>query len=116
MQVITIRLRHHERESRVVDGVGGSPSLSYPPHFANLIVVAGDPRGISPKELYRLLRPCGGRLTFAGPGKDAGRGFIRAAEIAESEVRDGPNALSVVRGALDGAWNVRVESVVNLDE
>ena len=91
----------------VVDGVGDSPSLPYPPHFGNLIVVAGDPRGISPKELYRLLRPCGGRLTFAGPGKDVGRGFIRAAEIAESEVRDGPGALSVVRGALDGAfdWN-----------
>ena len=43
--------------------------LPFGPYFANLVVVAGKDKSISEKELYRVLRPCGGIMTFIDAAK-----------------------------------------------
>jgi len=89
----------------------GSPrELPYPDYFADLVILDGapaaDPQACSAAELYRVLRPCGGRAFLAaGDAKAAAamRARLTAAGVPAGEIRPIPNGLLVVRGRLDGA-------------
>ena len=48
----------------VVHHVPDFASLPYARYFANVVVVAGEAGKMSGKELYRVLRPCGGVMCF----------------------------------------------------
>jgi len=75
-------------------------SLPFASYFANAVVVAGPAAGLSGRELYRVLRPCGGVLLMAGG---------EAAKLAEQtgapaqERSEARGFLRVVRGRLPGA-------------
>ena len=92
---------------------GSLSELAYPDYFANLIVLderlGADFRNCSARELYRVLRPCGGTAYIgAMPGTGSawqpqvgqwlGKGGVPAAEIRASET-----GVQVVRGELPGA-------------
>ena len=73
--------------------------LPFPPYFANAVVIAGPVDGLSAKDIYRVLHPCGGLLLTPGlPATDAAR-FVEQTGAPEAE---GAKA-SVVRGKLSGA-------------
>jgi len=90
--------------SRVaVHAVEDPASLHLPPYFADLVVVSRAAEGPSPRECYRVLRPCGGAMCFVGFDDAAREEFIRGADIPREEVRRGV----VVRGKLPGAGEWR---------
>ncbi len=79
--------------------------LPYADYFANEIVIAGSTKGIDAAELYRVLHPCTGRLTFAEPQAAKIAEFAKQAGIPASEIV----ATGIARGPLPGAfdWNVK---------
>ncbi len=83
------------------------PMVSF---FANLVVVSGKETSIPAEELYRILRPCGGRLIFRD-GAD-GDGIIRAAGVPQNEIHKKDNTIFVLRGRLPGAfdWDSKAEA------
>lgn len=84
--------------------------LPFVSFFANLVVIAGKDPGVSPSEMYRVLRPCGGRMLFH---PDADREtIVKEAAIPRDEVRSEAGQTFVVRGKLPGAfdWNSKVEA------
>jgi len=91
----------------VVQSVEKLTRLPYAPYFADLVVVAGDPGELPAEELYRVLRPCGGVLCFAGVPAEAARTLIAAAKVPEAEVRASGDSAMVVRGPLPGAGEWR---------
>jgi len=95
---------------RVTIHQGSPQKLPYADYFANLIVlgdgIAGDLENCSARELYRVLRPCGGRLYLAtGKGVSAGQiaRWLREAELSSAEIHTSNTAVQVVRGELPGA-------------
>ena len=92
--------------SRIVLHARERPSrLPYAPYFANLIVVAGDLRGLPAQEIFRVLRPCGGALYFLGSGRGAAQEFMKGVKTAAGEAR--VKGAVIVRGALPGAGEWR---------
>jgi len=90
--------------SRVaVHAVEDSGDLRLPPYFADLVVVSRASEGVSPKQTYRTLRPCGGVLCLVGFDEAARREFVRAADLPQAEVAGSV----VVRGKLPGAGEWR---------
>ena len=87
----------------VVHPVPADGALPYADYFANEIVVAGPLGKLQPKDIYRILHPCTGRLWFANMTPAAVADFIRAAGIPAGEVK----GQVVQRGPLPGAfdWN-----------
>jgi hypothetical protein len=89
-----------------VQTVDSPARLPFAQYFANAVVVAGQVPGLSGKELYRVLRPCGGMLLFPGLQPAEADTLARATGAAETEHRtDG----GVVRGELPGAldWDTK---------
>lgn len=78
-------------------------------HFANVVVVAGKEQGVSPAELYRLLRPCGGQMAFVDTDAQA---FVGAAGVPKAEIFDDNGRVFLVRGKLPGAfdWDSKAEA------
>jgi len=94
--------------SRVVaQGLLDMSRLPYAPYFADLVVVSGGKAGPSGRELYRILRPCGGVTYFLGGARAAATRIIKEAQIPPSEVRPSGSAPMVVRGRLPGAGEWR---------
>ena len=92
--------------SRVAVHSADDPAyLDLPPYFADLIVVSGKVKGVSPEECYRLLRPCGGALCLVGFDDAQGKAFLKKAEIPEEEVVE--DGTLVFRGTLPGAGEWR---------
>ena len=99
--------------SRVAVHVVEEPSsLRLPPYFADLVVVAGSTEDVSPKESYRVLRPCGGVLCFLDTDDKARQKFVSRAEIpvplssTSSDTADACPA-TLVRSVLPGAGEWR---------
>ncbi|MFQ5809797.1 MAG: PQQ-binding-like beta-propeller repeat protein, partial [Armatimonadota bacterium] len=98
---------------RVTVDQGPLDSLPYASYFANLIVsgglFTGNIRGQpSPKEAYRVLRPCGGVAHFAVRqmptlARQLLPRLLRSAGVPEDEVRMEKGTVRVVRGPLPGA-------------
>jgi outer membrane protein assembly factor BamB len=86
--------------------------LAYPDYFAELIVLPGHSAAAlvrrSAAEVYRILRPTGGRLFVetGAPGVPSSAdvaAWLRKGGVPASEIRVGDGAVQVVRGALPGA-------------
>ena len=83
-----------------------------PPYFANMIVLAGMVDPVAQKNLYSLLRPCGGVMTMPGLSTDERDTLLRAASVPAGEIQTVNGSTLVVRGKLEGAfdWNSKVTS------
>ncbi|KPL03335.1 MAG: hypothetical protein AMK75_01595, partial [Planctomycetes bacterium SM23_65] len=79
--------------------------LPFCPYFANLVVVAGEDRTVSGKELYRVLRPCGGVMCFTGTAKAGAPAWIKEAEVPTGEIGTWRGAPLVRRGKLPDAFD-----------
>jgi len=92
--------------SRVaVQHLADGSRLPYPPYFANLVVVGKDQKVPPAKELYRVLRPCGGVMCFPGVKPDEARTFLAGAGIPDAEISGTGGMLTVTRGKLPGAFD-----------
>ncbi len=96
---------------RCVVQAGGASTLRYPTFFADLIVIdegpaAGRRPPLPVKEIYRLLRPCGGTLYIPlarGPGRHSSAGIVqwlKQGGVPEAEIQSRPGAVLVRRGKL----------------
>ncbi len=86
-----------------------SKTLPMISHFANLVIVSGKIDALASSELYRVLRPCGGRMLFHD-GAD-GAAIAREAGIPLEEVKKA-EGMFVLRGPLPGSfdWNSKVQA------
>jgi len=92
--------------SRVaVQHLADGSRLPHPPYFANLIVVGKDRKVPPAKELYRVLRPCGGVMCFPGVKADEAKALLEGAGIPEAEISETSGMLTVTRGKLPGAFD-----------
>ncbi|MBD3240502.1 MAG: PQQ-binding-like beta-propeller repeat protein, partial [Chitinivibrionales bacterium] len=83
--------------------------LPFAPYFADLIVVNASAPACDGRELYRVLRPCGGVLCMPGiPGRMAKR-LARSLGARDEEVTEGEDMQLVRRGALPGAGEWRFQ-------
>lgn len=89
--------------------VVGLPDLSrlpFSPYFADLILVAGQPTGLAGRELYRVLRPCGGVMVFDA-SLDPSALLSQIGAPAKEVVKDDAGQPMIVRGPLPGAGEWR---------
>jgi outer membrane protein assembly factor BamB len=112
--------------TRVTVHQGPLDRLAYPDYFANLILIAGETADVleraSAAELYRVLRPSGGRIHIEAPKADENVGdtirrvvtlgavrawtpeavarWLRRDGVPEDEVRAGKETVQVLRGRL----------------
>ena len=94
--------------SRVVVHTGDLTALRYPTFFADLIIVgdgsAASLETLPTTELYRLLRPCGGKLYVpltAGQGSQAGIvRWLQQGGVPAAEIEQVSGAVLVSRGKL----------------
>lgn len=89
-----------------VVGTKDPTRLPFAPYFADVILVTGKGAGLSGRELYRVLRPCGGIMLFDS-GVDAGVLVGRTGAQADEIAKDDKGRTIVVRGALPGAGEWR---------
>lgn len=90
--------------SRVqVQTVDRQDRLPFAQYFANAIIVSGPLQGWSAKDLYRMLRPCGGVLCFTGSDPAAAEAFLRETGGPANEIRTSATGAYLVRGRLPGA-------------
>jgi outer membrane protein assembly factor BamB len=89
-----------------VDEMDRLPLASY---FANLIVITGETANLSGSELYRLLRPCGGVMLFAGdPAPDETKRIVAETGATPAEIlTNAEGQTMILRGALPGAGEWR---------
>lgn len=87
-------------------------ALPYPDFFANLIVVAGPTPGLRASELYRVLRPCGGRILCPSLEPAAARALLAEAGVPARDVQAAGGRPVAVRGKLEGAldWDSELRS------
>jgi len=79
--------------------------LPYAPYFASLVVVCGEAGGLSGKELYRVLRPCGGVMCFTGAGRTNVEELLEEGGVPREEIESWGDMKVVVRGKLPGAFD-----------
>jgi outer membrane protein assembly factor BamB len=91
----------------VVQGVENPDRLPYGPYFADLVVATGRAETLFGKDLYRVLRPCGGVLCFPDLSRDRSRDLVRQVGAMRSEIRSLGNWAAVIRGPLPGAGEWR---------
>ena len=99
--------------ARVTVHHGTWASLGYPDYVADLIVADGSSKDLttgSAEELYRVLRPCGGRAHIAlAADKEASKGaveqWLERGKVPENEIKVSKDAVQVARGPLPGAGN-----------
>jgi len=98
--------------------------LPFAQFFANAVIVAGPAPGLSPKELYRVLHPCGGMLLTPGLKTAEAETFLKNSGAIDSEIRQALGGADqadksvrftdgfIVRGKLPGAldWDSAVKS------
>jgi len=112
--------------ARVVVQDGVLQDTRYPDCFADLIVLdaptQAELRKLPAAEVYRVLRPCGGRLYIGlqAPGRKAGGAFgrlkrgapasvrvvsrwLKGGDVPDAEIRSSAASVQVVRGALPGS-------------
>ena len=89
----------------VVHHVPNASKLPYAQYFANVVVVSGKAPESPAADLYRVLRPCGGLVVFAGMDRAAIEGIIERAPVPASEVHVRGQTVEVVRGKLPGAFD-----------
>ncbi len=82
-----------------------SGTLPYSQYFAKLIVVSGNDHGISPRELYRVLRPSGGKLVGLDEGREAASLLRRHEGVEMASFNETDTANLLVRGKLPGAYD-----------
>ncbi|MBN1347542.1 MAG: PQQ-binding-like beta-propeller repeat protein [Phycisphaerae bacterium] len=80
--------------------------LPLAPYFADIVVIAGKPGDLSGRELYRILRPCGGVL-IAQDASSAQALIAQTGAPAKEIVNDGKGHPMIVRGPLPGAGEWR---------
>ena len=80
-------------------------SLPFASSFANLVVVSGKTQGLSGKELYRVLRPCGGVMYFDRMERQAALSIPEQANLPHSQIQMRGAFVTFVRGKLDGAFD-----------
>ena len=80
-------------------------SLPYAQYSANLVVVAGEAAKMSGNDLYRVLRPSGGLMCFAGVDRAGAEKLIEQANVPEAEVNVVGDSITVLRGKLPGAFD-----------
>ena len=95
-----VTVSHHERTT----------GLPYAPYFANVIVMCGDVAELSGKDLYRVLRPCGGLMCFVDASREDVETLFREADLPEGELSVDGESVVLLRGKLPGAfdWNSEV--------
>ena len=98
---------------QVVVHHGSLAEVRYPEYFADLIVLEDVSRaglkGLSAKEIYRLLHPYGGTVYVAAEAMNGGPGAIRQwlldGGVPAAEVTTSEKSVQVVRDGLPGAGN-----------
>ncbi len=84
---------------------GSLSRRALPPYFANLIAITGPLAAAAQKDLYRVLRPCGGVMTMPGLSGDRRRALVNAAGVPAREAPSPDNPTLVVRGKLEDAFD-----------
>lgn len=79
--------------------------LPFPRYFANAVILEGNVPGVSGKELYRVLRPCGGIMLLRGLAEGAATALLKDAGIPGEELHPSVGITIAVRGRLEGAWD-----------
>ncbi len=93
----------------VVHQAPADGALPYADYFADEVLVAGRTSAIHPSEVYRVLRPISGRMTFAGMTDAEIAEFVRRAGVPEGEF----DGRTVARGRLEGAFDWNSEAAVD---
>jgi len=91
----------------VVEELDDLERLPYADYFADLVVASGD--GASGRELYRILRPCGGAMCLVGMDREAAEALLADADVPDEELKAGAPWPMVVRGSLPGAGEWRYQ-------
>lgn len=86
-----------------VQAIDRAGRLPFPQWFANAVVVAGPTPGLAGRDLYRVLRPCGGVLLAPGLKPAEAEALARDTGAAADELRRDHGSWRVVRGKLAGA-------------
>ena len=114
-RVVSERKRLVEKESVYgsnlnVQHLEDTARLPYASNFANLIVVCANMAKLSGKELYRVLRPCGGLMCFPDASREDVETLFKEADVPEGELSLDGESIVLVRGKLSGAfdWNSKV--------
>ena len=84
---------------------GTGERLSFSRYFASLVVLTGPGEDVSPPDVGRVLRPCGGVLICPDMTAAQLKGFARAVGLEELQVQ--AEAKRIVRGKLPGAGEWR---------
>ena len=84
---------------------GTLSSRALPPYFANMVVVVGAVDAAAQKDLYRVLRPCGGVMAMLGLSSDQRKAVVREAGVPAKEVQSRGGSTLVVRGKIEGAFD-----------
>ena len=98
---------------RVTVHHGPWASLGYPDYVADLIVADGTSKDLttgSAAELYRVLRPCGGRahILLAADNEASQKTveqWLERGKVPEDEIKASKGTVQVTRGSLPGAGN-----------
>ena len=88
--------------------------LPFAQFFANAVIVAGPVPGLAARELYRVLRPCGGLLLAPGLKPDEANTLMGAAGALDKEMRQSAEGAFIARGKLPGAFDW--DSTVRIDQ
>jgi len=90
-----------------VQAVKGYDRLPFSQYFANAVIVAAPAIERAGKDLYRVLRPCGGILLAAGADAPKAESLLRKVAAPDGEIARSHGRPFVRRGPLDGAndWN-----------
>lgn len=100
-------LGHNYGRGVTLHAIPAGTTLPYADYFANVVVVDGATDGIDPRELYRVLHPCTGRIMFTGMTPEAASKWAVQAGAPAAEIHNEAGLVSVNRGPLPGAfdWN-----------
>ncbi len=83
--------------------------IPFSPYIANLVVMQESMDTDSVKELYRILRPCGGIMAVSPSAGTVPNSTLAQAGVKAGEIKTGGN-IRVIKGKLEGAfdWDSKV--------